>query len=339
LRKMGVCARCGRFYPALIEGLCPECFLETRGIATRLRVHVEQCPVCGRFRINGRWTESAHSLEEWLAERVKREYDKVFGKYGWKVAEARLGSQGSFRVEVRSGEGRLGVRGEVELSVERVVCPLCLKDKQESYEAVVQLRAESRDDVEKLREIVNAALGGLPPEKSAEVLSVDELREGFDIKVHSHSVARLIASSIRSRYPVVVRESHKLAKIEGGKRKSKLTISVRLIRSTGFEAIYFGDKLALLSFTPSGRAKLVLSDGTAMTVDRKLLSKYSRPFRGRVEVVDLVDVNGDHVRVRRSDQREEVIPRRRATVLAPIGSKALLVSEDDEFVIFPHPEQ
>lgn len=331
------CVRCGREVQGLIEGLCIDCFLFTRSIDTSFKVTVDQCPICGRVRIENRWSNNQNDLGSWLARKIGERYSKIFNKYGLMIKSVDL-SNNSFIVNILSGDKAFVFRGDMELSYKRSICPLCLKEKQESFEAVIQVRAEKEEDIRKIHEVVDATLRALPPERASEVLVIDELKEGLDLKVYSHSTARLIANRIKALYPSELKETHKLITIKGGKRQSKLTISVRLLKTAGYEIVYYKNKPALVTYLSSGKVKLLLYDGNSVIIDRKLLNKGARIFRGLVEEVVITNMDNKYIYVKKVDATTQKIPLEKAIVHAPLGTKAILVEDEDGVIIlFPMP--
>jgi NMD protein affecting ribosome stability and mRNA decay len=331
------CVRCGKEVQALIEGLCIDCFIYTRGIDTLFKATVDQCPVCGRIRIDNKWTDNPSDLSSWLARKIGEKYSKIFNKYGLMIRDVEL-SGDSFIARILSENSVLVFKGKIELSFRRSICPLCLREKQESFEAVIQVRAEDEEDIKKIREVVDTTLSALPPERASEVLVIDELKEGLDLKVYSHSTARFIANRIKALYPSELKETHKLITIKGGKRQSKLTISVRLLKTTGYEIVYYKNKPALVTYLSSGKIKLLLHNGNSLLIDRKMLDKETRVFRGTVEEVVITDIGEEHVYVRKHDSTPRRIPLEKAIIHAPVGSRAILVEDEDGIIVlFPAP--
>jgi NMD protein affecting ribosome stability and mRNA decay len=331
------CVRCGKEVQALIEGLCIDCFIYTRGIDTLFKATVDQCPVCGRIRIDNKWRDNPSDLSSWLARKIGEKYSKIFNKYGLMMRDVELSGY-SFIAKIPSENSVLVFKGKTELSFRRSICPLCLREKQESFEAVIQVRAEDEEDIKKIQEVVDTTLSTLPPERASEVLVIDELKEGLDLKVYSHSTARFIANRIKALYPSELKETHKLITIKGGKRQSKLTISVRLLKTTGYEIVYYKNKPALVTYLSSGKIKLLLHNGNSLLIDRKTLDKETRVFRGTVEEVVITDIDEEHVYVRKHDSTPRRIPLEKAFIHAPVGSRAILVEDENGIIVlFPAP--
>jgi NMD protein affecting ribosome stability and mRNA decay len=326
------CVRCGKEVQALIEGLCIDCFIYTRGIDTLFKAAVDQCPVCGRIRIDNKWTDNPSDLSSWLARKIGEKYSKIFNKYGLMIRDVEL-SGDSFIAKIPSENSVLVFKGKIELSFRRSICPLCLREKQESFEAVIQVRAEDEEDIKKIREVVDTTLSTLPPERASEILVIDELKEGLDLKVYSHSTARFIANRIKALYPSELKETHKLITIKGGKRQSKLTISVRLLKTSGYEIVYYKNKPALVTYLSSGKIKLLLHNGNSLLIDRKTLDRETRVFRGTVEEVMITNIDEEHVYVRKHDSTPRRIPLEKAFIHAPVGSRAILVEDEDGIIV------
>lgn len=333
---MKKCARCYRELEGVsVENLCLECFVSTRGIDLVHRVELEACQVCGRVRIGGRWLADDRELLKAIRERVRSTYRKALGKYGLEVNEAEVSGE-DFRIVLTDGEKRSSVYGKLNQKVKKTVCPICVREKTERHESIIQLRFEARRDREEIATIARNILGSLPSERSSDVISVEELREGVDIKVHSHSAARSIVSYIRSRYPAEVKETHKLITERGGKRRSMLTISVRLLEAGGPRVALLRGRPALITEVHPGRLRVLTADGSAFLSDRKSLEREIRPFKGREELVVIIGDDVEGVRVRTQDGDELTIPQARVAGPISVGSRAIIaVDELGDMVLFP----
>lgn len=330
------CARCGRKPEgSLIEGLCLQCFVETRGIPLNYRLEVEQCPSCGRYRVAGRWAHLGSQVDKWARERLLKVFEKLMRGYDVLLEDVSVRGD-SFVLTLSVGGRKAVLRGALEKVARRTPCPVCSRSKVEAYEAVVQVRAGSAEDLGLVRALVERALQTVPEERAAEVLSVEELEEGVDVKTLSHSAARLIANQIRSLHPAVeVRETHKVVGMKGGKRRSKLTISVRLLRSSCYSVVGYDEGPALAELLPSGRVILITWRGAKEVLKSRELGRRARPFKGTMREAVVLEAGEEEVLVEVDGQVKRFSPYNAKLPLTR-GSRALLIEDDVGHVyLFP----
>ncbi len=234
----GVCVRCGR-ETLLVDGrLCPECFIEVKGVG-RLpsRITITRCPRCGSVRIRGRWLPPAsESLEDIVAlvlsEQVKphEEVEELAVESVNTVSDPVGGMKAliTFKVRFKGIEGAYRASYTLPLHVKSVLCPTCFRRAAGAAQAIVQVRGWSGPLKPSERELVRRIAETLPGVSDA-LLDVEERREGIDIKLLDQAVARTLASKLRAQLGARIIESHKVVgRRSDGKPRSKLTISVRL---------------------------------------------------------------------------------------------------------------
>ena len=234
---MPTCIRCGRNVETLVDGrLCPDCFLELYGLGEPPpRLQLTVCPRCGSFRYEGRWLPPpGGGLEEVAALLFQARFKPAEPVEYYRVESVELDTdEGYALVEVagrlRGVEGEARARYRVPLQLSWRVCPLCLRKASGAPEAIVQIRGPNGrlDPVD--REAVEEILSSLDEGVAEAVISVDEVREGIDVKMADKHAARALAARLRSTLAARVRESHKLiTQRRDGRKVTRLTLSVRL---------------------------------------------------------------------------------------------------------------
>ncbi len=340
-----ICPRCGRSSREVpfIGPLCRDCYVEVYGVA-RLpeRVVFTYCQYCGRYKYQGGWNEPTGSVEDTLVNFLHMYLTKKLRptehiEEAW-IREIRLErpftGPGIYtaRVVVEGESNGVIAREEklVRVQVNAAVCPYCTnRITKRGYNAVIQVRSSSGRLDKGLRERIDSFLAGMAPSLADAIIGVEEEKEGFDLLVSDPSVARMIASKMRSAFLAKTIETFKLVgRNPDGSRKGRLTISVRvpdikpgdllvigdehyfyLARSrggaimvnldTGREEHFDSDHLWSMGFKeyPGGvelRRYMLLSRGPSTTVFLDAETGYER----------VIEVPSDTVRVYVSDFRE-----------------------------------
>ena len=241
------CAKCGRPYSegvVFVGNLCIRCYLEeNRVLDVPSEVEVQLCKNCFSYRIKGRWLKplTYGSPEEIVKEALAKVIeDKV------RIREVH-GSSGKIKVtynvemplEIHSTQFPITIVAKVEAGrevyeqrypvvakVTFTLCPNCLMRVSKTYKAIVQVRS-ARDRIDRMdRRKINRILREIDPYN---IIDVEEVREGLNIKVSDATTARILASKIRNEMGATVSESFEhVRRNREGKRTSKLVIVVRL---------------------------------------------------------------------------------------------------------------
>jgi len=234
------CALCGHEETPdnpIVNGICNKCFVDT--IANKLssiHVDVSVCRSCGAFKIQqSKWVHPEGS--EFLKFLSKHIEDKISRKLGSELQEPvsviDLGLQlngAELRLSVtlmNSVRGILRVEGALKLKMHRTLCPRCQRRAAKSYDYVIQLRTFSsrKDSLNQLLKDIE--------EKFGESITIEEEKNGYDIKLLDKDIANKIVTLIRERVGanrVKVTVSYGDERISReGKRKARMYISVRVL--------------------------------------------------------------------------------------------------------------
>ncbi len=261
------CVRCGALESnnnPLIDHLCLKCFLKERTIAeVPKKLEVVFCPSCGRVYIGGRWLDLGNSVPE-VVEALLNNYTKLkvtqpFTHVKFKVTG--FLRESTARIEVNARVKGIDVSQTVvtDIKMRKQLCPQCHRIRGKGFEAVVQIRSLSglKEQVSEAIEIMNRL-----KDVSSNVSEVEWLKEGVDIRFLSQGAARKLANVLKKELGAKVKLTWKQAGVKGGKRHSKLTISVRLPGLKQGDLIILDNRPNLiLNVTQSGVEALDLSSG------------------------------------------------------------------------------
>lgn len=234
---MPMCVRCGREVETLVDGrLCPSCYLELYGLGEAPReLVVTICPRCGSYRFQGQWfPPPPGGLEDVVAlvfqARFKPsphvEYYRVEGVELLPDEDAAI-----VRVagRLRGDDRERSIEYRVSLKTVYQLCPACHRRASGAPMAIVQIRGYGGRLGEEERLLVEDTLRMIDGSIRDSIISVDEVREGLDIKMLDQHSAKVLASKLRSSLAATVKESYKLiGQKRDGRRIYRATLSVRL---------------------------------------------------------------------------------------------------------------
>ncbi len=237
------CIKCGKLEDEnnpLIDNLCSKCFLEERKLVNVPEViRVAICKRCLAYNAKGKWIRPAsRDFLEVLQEAVTMElFNKIETKmHGVKVSfEPLIPQYREAYIKVNASlllnHVELKQQYTVKIEVDQVYCPRCLRVVTGRHRATIQIRGDqglTRKAFTKvygfLREAANK-MGNI----EENIVEVEGVRGGIDIKVSDFSTARRIAEYLRSKLGAHVKESFKgISQDREGRRRAELTVSIRL---------------------------------------------------------------------------------------------------------------
>ncbi len=212
------CVRCG-LREAVHEGLCEYCILELHPPLPPGAIRLVVCPVCGSFRVGGRWQEIP--LEEAVLREVEQLLDPRYALLGGevKVEDSRVRLRLTLDVYGKRAEWE----GERELRIRKEVCDRCSRRAGGYYEAIIQLRGAHAE------EAANVAVREVEshPSRMAFVTKVEWVRGGVDVYVGDRAAARRAARVVREAFGGEYKESSSLYGRRDGRELRRSTYLVR----------------------------------------------------------------------------------------------------------------
>jgi nonsense-mediated mRNA decay protein 3 len=344
-----MCIRCGREVEKLVDGrLCPQCYLEVYGLGRMpSTLTITICPRCGSFRYQGRWYPppgggSIEDIVALVAQAVFKpteyvEYYRVEGvEIDYELGRALVTLVGKFK----------GVPGEykatynVNLTIKKQLCPACFQRAAGTPNAILQIRGYNgrldEEEKEAIERLINS-MGGA----SDAVIGVEEVREGVNYKLLDQNIARHIAAKIRSSMAAIVKESYKVVgRRSDGKRRSRLTLSVRLPFFREGSIVDYGGRLAIVERISNGFVhvrRLGANKVYRLTVEEawKLLKRPS--YEERRVMIAALEPGWIHIQYLDGDYGYEEIPLSNVRVEGSIkaGSEAKLIVYNGHYYLLP----
>lgn len=211
---MKFCFLCGKETEKLIEGYCKECFeKEFQLVKVSKEIEIIKCNKCEKFQFKNKWVDE---LDEAIVKNVKK-----------------LGDDVKVKVHVLNGKVHVYAKGfikghekqetyHVDVKIKKIICKDCSRSGGGYYEAVLQLRGNTTDDI---LELIEKTLEKSRNRKA--FYKTKELKEGIDYYVGSKSVANKLAETLRKK-GYKVKKTFKLITRKDGRNVYRTTISVRI---------------------------------------------------------------------------------------------------------------
>ncbi len=250
------CPECGSSEGEIIEGVCKECFLKNFSILkipTNLEVTI--CGHCNAKLEEGKWKDSQIVEEEIIYRALEKaiEIDPLVEQEEIELEILQMrGSIAECYIEAVAIVLGKKVYGswEVEVRLNKSVCPDCSKMNSGYYESVIQLRADKREldnnDILKADNIIEKSLISLSKKnKLAYLVQKATMKEGVDYYIGSYKAAKKIVNDLKNKFGGIIKESPRLISQDKstGKGIYRIWISLRLPIFKKGDFIQYSDKI------------------------------------------------------------------------------------------------
>ena len=205
-----ICTRCGissekrRFVGSFCSACAPI------QVSMPDEIELAKCGRCGRVQVEKEWKEEGKVDLQGIVRKLCKgdirnaEFDEQTGELSL-IAE----QSGAF-VELKK---------KVEVKYQKALCIDCSRTAAGYFEAIIQVRGEKRERIEKkANEIAKAVL------RKSFIPKIEELKEGIDIYCGSRNEAIAALNSLKLGYM----RTEKLAGERDGKRLYRTTLAVRV---------------------------------------------------------------------------------------------------------------
>ncbi len=235
------CPECGATDVEMVNGICKDCFLkEYQLIKIPDNIQVTICSHCNAKLEEGKWKDSYLPEEEIIYRTLE---------YNIKVDE--LAENEEIELEINQMRGTIAecyieaiatVLGETivethtpNVKINKSVCPECSKRAAGYYEAVIQLRSDSRnlteEEIEKSEDLIFKTIKKQSKkDKLAYIPQISKPKEGKDYYIGSLKSAKKVAEQLKEKLGGIIKESPRLISEDKstGKGLYRIWISVRL---------------------------------------------------------------------------------------------------------------
>ena len=234
------CVRCGREAP-LHDGLCAECFLATRTLATvPAIVRVEVCALCGARHRGGSWGDPLPELLPAIEQEVRGAVAVERGVDDWKLRlEGGEHDPTNYEYDaIVTGTAQgvpFEVRAPVTVHIQRSTCTRCGRRSGGYYECILQLRAEGRsieaDERDQAGAIIERHLLDMRARGDLDsfLVKAEDVRGGWDFYLGTVHAGRIIAKALQANLGASLKETATLVtRDKTGADVYRVTIAVKL---------------------------------------------------------------------------------------------------------------
>lgn len=251
------CAKCGRLdsgYMPFIGNLCIKCYLEeNRAVSTPREITLYICKGCLSYKFKGKWISSLNhaSFEEIIFEAIMKEIQsktkinlsEVQIRLNIEIPEIGHNIQFPVIVEAQISKDDFVTfqKNLVNVKINFVLCPQCSMRVSKTYKAMVQVRSAKLYLDPRDKRIVKKILQEFDQRN---IIEIEEVREGINIKTADSSTARIIASRIKQITGAQLYESHEhVRRNRKGRKTAKLIVVARLPKFKEDDMIIYNDKV------------------------------------------------------------------------------------------------
>lgn len=206
------CFLCGKKTEKLIENYCEECFgKKFELIKVPKKLEIISCSKCNFIKLRNEWTRK-------LPEDAIRNKIKILGDN----VKIKIKKNNNYQV-IASGypTGSKKIKKEIhEINVHlnKINCPICIRKYGGYYEAILQLRGEYEDDFEFID-------NQLRKDKNA-FYRTEKVKGGIDLYIGSKKAANKVSGMLRKK-GYKVKKTFKLVTKKLGKEIYRTIISAR----------------------------------------------------------------------------------------------------------------
>lgn len=212
----------------LYGGLCKSCYLkEFEPVKVPEYATFTVCSHCGATLKHDKWVESAYYDDEIINDAIRKDIEINDEVENIEINTEIVNNRGTMydciiHAYYQILDDSLEKDYEIEVKVEKGVCPDCSKFYSGYYEAVIQLRADDRKldekEIQSADEFISSEIQRLcKTNKLAYVSERIVLKEGIDYQVGSHNAAHKIVVNLQKQFGGIITESRKIV----GRDKSK----------------------------------------------------------------------------------------------------------------------
>ncbi|MDR1690672.1 MAG: hypothetical protein LBR42_02355 [Candidatus Methanoplasma sp.] len=264
---MTFCVKCGKDIDSAIKGMCTECFLDGRKLtAMPHHVDVKICANCGDIGYGERWVTK--DLQEAIEDAA---VDSLSAIKEAKVIDVKVSSsEQEPSTHVVVVDSTLNIDGCIAedtsatiVRLKNTVCKRCSRQLGNYYEAILQIRAGSKDVSQRtmreaLRKAENIVDNQSVSNRQLFITKTEEVQGGIDVYLSSISLGKAIAKDLSDSYCAETKEASKLVgKTSDGQDMYRVTYLVRLPDFHVGDVIQFEERYFKLNRVSGNGAKVI----------------------------------------------------------------------------------
>lgn len=225
------CAKCGKTTDDLVNGVCADCYLKKHSLFEIKDFNVERCSKCGKVRVKGKWSQQTHEL---IANEVASKVKLAQGLTQPKVfVELEPVDEQAYSAKITVtgfiNDSLLEQTKQDDFLLSKVSCDSCMKLVSNYREAIIQLRAPTKSEVEAMYEVSVALFAQESARDSlAAIIKVLRGKAGIDLWIGSKKGAARVVRKLEKLYHTNAIISKKLIGIaDGGADKYRVTYCIK----------------------------------------------------------------------------------------------------------------
>ena len=210
---MKFCVECGKEENNLVDGMCPNCFIQNTEILILPKViDIQICKDCGIRKRKNIWARNEDdAIKRSIIEKMILKNGKLIDLDFEKIKGDRYRSYYDVNFLLEYKGITFKKKTQIEIRIKYMICDECSRKRSGYYEAILQMRGNIPEKWEK--EITEARM--------------EKVKTGFDLYFSDFSKARGAAKNFIKKYGAEHKESKKLHTVKDGKRLYRFTILLR----------------------------------------------------------------------------------------------------------------
>ncbi|MFA5382140.1 MAG: NMD3-related protein [Candidatus Micrarchaeia archaeon] len=210
-----ICPKCGASSnnKEFIDSFCVDCIKIKLEPPKEIEVYL--CKECNKFRINNIWVPfSLDLLEKEIKKQTKGDFDNMVLFFD---EEKKIGE---LKYTVLVGDNVVEIKKSIEIDIHNDLCRDCSRLRGGYYEAIIQIRGEDANKIEKLSEKIKKLI----IREGIFVSKTVNLKEGIDVFVSNKLKSIEILTELKLKF--------KRTRTLYGVKKSGLKKGMRSYRDT-----------------------------------------------------------------------------------------------------------
>ena len=235
------CLECGNTEKEMIDDVCIDCYLKNfHMIDVPKRIDITVCSHCNGKLEKGQWADINVPDDEIIYRALENNIE-INNKVENEIIDLNItqmrGTIAECNVTVIGylSNKKLEEEYEVDVKINKTVCPTCSKKQSGYYEAVIQFRADKREVTNEefniADEVVLKTLNRLyEKDKLAYLVQIAKPKEGHDYYIGSYKSSKKVLKQLQDLFGGTIKESPRLISEDKstGKGLYRIWISLRI---------------------------------------------------------------------------------------------------------------
>jgi len=199
--KTRFCVKCGKETKKLIDGLCPDCYFNDKGIKIPRRLTVQICQRCEAIKWQGLWTKSEYDPEYYLNQELMSKLKIPAEAEIEEVKILKLGKKGEVEITISLLGKKFKQQKQIALEILKGTCRNCSRHMAKTHKVKIQLRTEHNSE-KFSRDVLDFS-----KKYQSNILKFEEQKRGVDIYLSSKEAGKHLAYELRKKFNCKMSES------------------------------------------------------------------------------------------------------------------------------------